>query len=194
MNCKKIRPFLPLLAAHELEEPQTHEVKEHVTHCTACRQALEGTSKVQALLALKRHEQADELFLRNYLSEFHGRLYHQVLEQNSFWNRLVADILFCRKPLVWFLRGAYLLTFFFLALSLYTIHSSVENNPQKRFSNQPADLSIAQNQIFPQHVAEVESRFSHFVLAKNDANKNSVYVLDRIQYEPSTDNAVLLRF
>lgn len=192
MNCQKIRQLLPAFAAQGLEGSNEHKVKAHLDHCADCKGSLAKTQKLRALLALKQHEQPDEFFFRTYLSEFHRRLYSQILQKPSFLGKL-NEIFLWNRPARFLWRVSSAVLMLVLTMSFYMTYVTAPNHSTEFLSS--GDDTVRQNigiATRAPSVVEVESRFNQLVLA--DKPSHSIYVLDRLNYEPSTRASAILQF
>jgi hypothetical protein len=179
MKCEKARTFFPVLAVNRLQGSEKSEVEHHLKNCNSCSASLEKTRKLQALLSLKRHEQPDELFMRNFVSDFHRRLYADVVQERSrstLWTRISEMFSFDISLIRVGQSFAALMILGVIAFQFYPAKSSQNG-------------SISKND---ESVVEVESRFKELVVANN--SDSSIYVLDRVAYKPSNNGPVVLQF
>jgi hypothetical protein len=186
MKCEKARTFFPILAAQRLQGSDKTEVELHVSGCPECTTALEKTRKLQSLLGLKKHEQPDEFFLRTYVSEFHRRLYTEVVQERSlgFWSKMVEKFSF---QISWPIAAQTLAVILVLGTIGHHFYFS---------SSSPAAVAMFKNfskLTKTDSVVEVESRVNELVVS-NKSDQNSVYVLDRVSYKPSNNGSVVLQF
>jgi hypothetical protein len=192
MKCEKARTLFPVLAAKRLQGSEKIEVESHLTDCPSCATALEKTRKLQALLSLKRLEKPDEFFFRNYVPEFHRRLYTDVVQERSrsFWTKL-------REAFSFEIQGAFALqsvaAILLLGILGFGYHLYSPSAAQKiNTSPEVAQISSA-SAVSGASVVEVDSRFNELVLA-NPSGKSSIFVLDRVAYKPSNHGPVVLQF
>ena len=194
MNCKKARIYFPSFAACDLEGRAAKRVADHLMHCPDCQMSFEKTRKLRALLALKRHEQPDEFFFRTYVSEFHRRLYSEMIKRKPFWSALRA--IFDRASgMSWVLRATIpVAAAMVILLGLYSSHVSQENNRA---------LEAVFRQSQAHHVAVVRSEslsskvhpvWNDMVLNDRPLDRNTVYVLDRIANTPAAHESIVLSF
>ncbi len=187
MNCKKARPLFSLLEGGELEGQVAGGVREHLESCPECRGLATRTRRVQALLALKRHEQPDEFYFRTFLSGFHRRLYADLVQRKSLWGTIRAAFELDQRAgfalrAATFCAGVALVT-----LSLYTSHLSLQTNTEQLAMNAADRLS--RNVARP-----VDPSWSGVAVADHRAPARTEYVLDRVSYSPTLHETAVLSF
>ncbi len=190
MTCDTVRPYLSLIAAGSLESSHARRVDEHLGECADCQASLAKTRKLRSLLALKRHEQPDEFFMRTFTAEFHRRVCSEMVQKPSFRQKLTELISIARQRMgiVHYSSAAALAV---LVLSVFVVHISTSGisseSPKGTVIAQAASVSTEDRSV-----VAVESRHNELVLATGQPK--SVYVLDRVQYEPATHGSVVLAF
>ncbi len=88
-------------------------------------------------------------------------------------------------------RVSYGMTAAALAFTIYLTQSSLQNPSPQHFVKNRALVEIASSEPT---VVEVESRLNHLVLATAKPQKGTVYVLDRVNYEPNQNGPYVLEF
>lgn len=184
MNCEKAKAFFPLLNSTPSQDPAHQEVASHVSTCESCSVALEKTRKLQQLLALKKHEQPDEFFMRTYVSEFHRKLYADVVknQSRSIWSRIREAF---TVDVEWTSVAQSMAAVVILGVIGY--HFSPFST-SSRTANHRTNSRVSSSEV-----VEVESRYNELVAAKS-ADKSAVYVLDRVSYKPANNGPVVLQF
>lgn len=181
VNCRSALPHLEALADGTPAKGRLAAVKAHLATCPDCAGTLERTRRLQGLLALKRHERPDEFVERNFLPEFHRRLYADIVRRRSFLSR-VRSFLEFEGGMPALVRGLSLACALVLSLlSLYTVHTSLT-------SRAPDGPVIAQRQSRTPPVA------NEVAFQARGANSSAVYVLDRVSYAPRLDETAVLSF
>ena len=89
MDCKKAQRWHDELAEGRLAETQATDLRRHLSECTDCRVAQQRATRLQQLLALKRHELPPPAYFANFTNEFHRRLAAE--EARAPWWQQVAD-------------------------------------------------------------------------------------------------------
>ncbi len=184
-SCKKVQRLLPMFAGESLEKIYADQIHAHLSNCSSCQSHFEKTRKLRSVLALKQHEQPDDFFFRNYLSEFHRRLYRDMLQPRSLW-RKIGDALGMNQRLDLVLRGVGIGVFATVAiiiLSLYSVHLS-----KTSFVRQAKWASIQSPET------KVPLATSDFVLGDNLSNQKTTYVLDRVSYNLRAHESSTLTF
>jgi len=103
MNCQKTQQLFDDLAHERLTPATAAQVRQHLADCTDCRVLEQRSSRLQRLLALKRHERPAPGYFDNFLSEFHDRLLTEA-RQVGWWERAlgrVDDFLAAESMRVW---------------------------------------------------------------------------------------------
>lgn len=178
VNCRSARPHLEDLAEGAPAKGRLEAVRAHVAGCPDCARSLERTRRLQGLLALKRHERPDEQFERNFLPEFHRRLYANIVRRRSFLSR-VRSFLEFDGGMPALVRGLSLAAALGLSLlSLYTVHTSLSTRA-------PAAPMVARQQL---------PAANEVAFRSHGANSAAVYVLDRVSYAPRLDETAVLSF
>jgi anti-sigma factor RsiW len=175
MNCKQAREFIPLLAAEGLEEAAARQVSEHAQTCPECAASLARSRKLHGLLALKRYEQPDELFLRNLVSEFHRRLDAEPARRTSLWERVCAILDLEGRAAIALRASVALAAVVIVVVGLQVSHF---------IPNRPANRQVAAHQSGGQP-------WSDLVVTPD---RNTVYVLDRVAYNSATHESAILAF
>lgn len=187
MNCKKARPLFSLLEGGELEGQVAGGVRGHLEGCSECRGLAARSRRLQALLALKRHEQPDEFYFRTFLSGFHRRLYADIVRRKSLWSTIRAALELDHR-VGFALRAATLCAGGALvSLSLYTSHLSLQTNADQLAMN--ASDRSSRGVAHP-----VESSWSEVAVADHRAQTRTKYVLDRVSYSPTLHETSVLSF
>ena len=194
MNCKKARTYLPSLAASGFEGRTGKRVADHLTQCPDCQMSFEKTRKLQALLALKRHEQPDEFFFRTYVSEFHRRLCSEMIRRKPFWS--VLQTIF--EPAIRATRvlGATLslAAAMVILLGLYSSHVTTESNRIQQARNRESQThrvaAVETTSTFP----KIHPVSNDIVWNNNSSDQKTVYVLDRVANTPAAHESVVLTF
>lgn len=192
-KCEQVRPYLPAFAARSLEGSERLQVEQHLGHCPACEAGLARTRKLQSLLSLKRHEKPDELFIRNFLPEFHRRLFAQVAQSQSqsFWSRLKQVFVPAEgQGMLWPSVSLGAVTAL-VAVSFYFAHISVQEPVSNQVASRSEKLAPAVAENGPS-VIEVATGMNQLVL--DDTSSRSIYVLDRLSYEPLMHGPSVLQF
>lgn len=192
-KCQKVRSFFPLFLAQNLDECDSKLVKLHLDQCPNCQKSLEKSRNLRTLLSLKRYEQPGEFFFRTYVSEFHRRICSEVLQKNSIWFRLREVFSAQIGAVHWMIRAvSYSAGLAVILLSLYTAHLSMKNSVSESAFARRVQMDH-DGKLSP--VVDVTSHTSDLVLASdNSSGRASVYVLDRVDYKPSTHAPILLSF
>lgn len=103
MDCQKTQQLFDDLAHERLAPATAAQVRQHLADCTDCRVVEQRTSRLQRLLALKRHERPTPEYFDNFLSEFHGRVLAEA-RKIGWWERTlgrVDDFLAVESMRVW---------------------------------------------------------------------------------------------
>lgn len=182
MNCHQAREFLPLLDAGSLDTQVTQQVSEHLQACPVCQVSLEKTRKLRAMLALKRYEQPDELFLRTFVADFHRRLDAAPAVSEGWWARLRTTFELDDRA-VMALRASVALVAVLLVLVGVHFYGAMRNGTAER------QVAVRRSQLPPAGLST--SPWSD-VVVKSD--QNTVYVLDRVAYTASTHEPAILTF
>jgi anti-sigma factor RsiW len=176
VNCRSARLHLEDPAKGCLDA-----VKAHLAACPDCASTLERTRRLQSLLSLKRHERPDEFVERNFLPEFHRRLYANIVRRRTFLSRVRAFLEF-DGGIPATVRALTLASALALSLlSLYTVHTSM-------ITGAGTQSVVAQHRAL-QAPVENEVAFS-----PRGAKNPTVYVLDRVSYAPRLDETAVLSF
>ncbi|MCC7519504.1 MAG: hypothetical protein IT578_10000 [Verrucomicrobiae bacterium] len=131
------------------------------------------------MISLKRHERPDEFVERNFLPEFHRRLYASFAVRRSFFSRVRAFLEF-DGGLPVLARGLTLASALALGfLSLYTVHLSMKTNSAFVAARSSGAHQIAANEI---------------AFQPSSSKDSIVYVLDRVSYAPKLDETTVLSF
>jgi anti-sigma factor RsiW len=77
MKCKRTQRHLSDWIDNALSPAQAQAVEAHVASCPTCEAQRRQLVALKQLLALKRHEAPEPLFMRGMLDEFHRRLQAQ---------------------------------------------------------------------------------------------------------------------
>jgi hypothetical protein len=188
MKCDKVKTFLPSYAARSLKVRHVRGIDVHLQDCADCQKSLEKTRKLQSLLAFKREEKPDEFFLRNFLPEFHRRLYSDysdVVQKYSLWSQ-IREFFSLDKKVHYFFRVSSGVALLVISLSFGTVYFLKNKNVSHSVA------AVSQSNV--DSVVEVEAGINQLVVSNNQSQKGSVYVLDRVTYEPSTHGPVVLSF
>lgn len=181
VNCHSARLHLEDFAEGSPAKGRLEAVKAHLAACPDCATALERTRRLQSLLSLKRHERPDEFVERNFLPEFHRRLYANIVRRRTFLSR-VRSFLEFDGGMPATVRALTLASALVLGLlSLSTIHTSMTTGA----GAQP----VVAHQRVPHAPAANEVAFS-----PRGAKSPVVYVLDRVSYAPRLDETAVLSF
>lgn len=180
VNCRSVQPHLGDLARGAPATGRLAPVRAHLDGCPACSAALERSRRLQALLALKRHERPDALVERNFLSEFHRRLYATVTRRRTLLSRLRS---FFEAEEGWplLVRGLAFASAIFLSLfSVYTVYLSKQAGPILTVArSSDAHLAAARKEVASERAPGQHA---------------AVYVLDRVSYAPRMDETSVLSF
>ena len=185
ISCKKVYQLLPRLAAESLEKDGTEQIHAHVKSCPSCQGHLEKTRKLRAILALKQYEQPGEFFFRTYLSEFHRRLYRDMLQPRSL-GRKIKDALGLNQRLDLVLRGVGI--GIFASVAMLTLSFYITDLSKSSFSHQTNWVSNESRKT------TIPSATSDFVLSDNISSQKTVYVLDRVSYNLKAHESPTLTF
>lgn len=180
VNCRNAQPHLGDLARGTPATGRLASVKAHLDGCPACSVAFERTRRLQSLLSLKRHESPDELIARNFLPEFHRRLYASLTRRRSFLSRM-RSFFEAEEGLPVLARGLAFASAVFLSLfSLYTAHLSMQTG---------STTVVVQSSNARPSATMKEVAFERF-----SGQHPAVYVLDRVSYAPRMDETSVLSF
>ncbi len=187
MTCDIFRPFLSLKLSGSLDAKQARRVEAHLEKCPSCQADLVKAGKLRRLLALKRHEKPDEFFMNTFTAEFHRRVCAEMVQKPSFTQKLseLFEIVRQRMGIVSYSSAAAVAV---VAICLFAVHVSTPGIPAE-ISKTTFVAKAAPASQADRSVVEVESRLNELVLATSQPK--SVYVLDRLQYEPPHGSTVL---
>jgi AcrR family transcriptional regulator len=87
MNCRKAQRLIGE-RPQRLPPPLQAALHQHLQDCTDCRVTDQRITRLQQLLALKRHEQPPPGYFEGFLSEFHSRLMADTRQPQTFWQPL----------------------------------------------------------------------------------------------------------
>lgn len=97
MDCRKAQRWHDELAEGRLAEAQATALRRHLADCTDCRVAQQRATRLQQLLALKRHEQPPPGYFPNFTAEFHRRLAAEEARA-PWWQQLVDRLAWPSLP------------------------------------------------------------------------------------------------
>ncbi len=200
MKCEKVCLHLAAFSVGEIGEGEEKKIQEHLAGCANCRESLRTTQQLRALLALKRYERPDEFFLRTYLAEFYRRLLSGMVREVSLWTRICKIFSLGEGWKGIDLRFGWGVFVGVVFLGFYVAHVSIEKRNSAHLVL--GDSNGISSQIFQDGASalsdsspmEVASTFNHLILVDNHSNKNLIYVMDHVHYEPSSHGSVVLEF
>lgn len=200
MKCAKVCLQLAAFSSGEIGDSEGKKIQEHLAGCANCRESLRTTQQLRALLALKCYERPDEFFFRTYLVEFHRRLLSGIVREIPLWAKVCKIFSFGDGWKRIYLRFGWGVFVGVVFLCFYIAHVMIEKRSSahlalgysKGISSQTfQDEASALSDLSPMEVA---STFNHLILADNHSNKNLIYVMDHVHYEPSSHGSVVLEF
>lgn len=200
IKCEKVRFHLATFSVGEVGRSEAEKIEEHLAGCANCRENLQVIQKLHALLVLKRYEKPDELFLRTYLTEFHRRLLSEIVRKVPFWERVLKAFSWSERWGEIPLRFRWGAAVGIVLIGFCTVYVSVKKETPYPFRHHRAQgfafqSSWAEATTSPEvSSTEVASNFNHLILADNPPDKNLVYVMDRVHYEPFTHGSIVLEF
>lgn len=91
MNCQQTQQLFDDLNRDRLDASTAECVRGHLADCTDCRVRMQKLSRLQRLLALKKHEQPPQAYWDGFLDEFHRRLEADTASP-SLWRRIAGRL------------------------------------------------------------------------------------------------------
>jgi hypothetical protein len=192
MRCESVQKSLPAFVGNSLAGSEIKTIQEHLHTCSECQGSLAKTRKLRSLLALKRHEKPDEFFLRSFVPEFHRRLSAEIVRKPTFWTRCREAFSLDNTPAYLCLRVFRYASVAVAALVFYTAYLSYKQPSSTLVSGQKQEVEFSKQASSTDGVVEVASHRSQLVFENRGAD--SVYVLDRLNYDNSTHGPIVLTF
>jgi hypothetical protein len=92
MDCSKAQRLVQEFADGRLTGGIARELQRHLADCTDCRVTQQRTSRLQQLLAVKRHEKPREGYFDGFLAEFHSRVSHELAPRPTLWEQFLGAL------------------------------------------------------------------------------------------------------
>jgi hypothetical protein len=188
MRCEKVSRHLPALVADQMDSREAVSVRKHLANCPDCAKSFEKTKSLRSLLSLKRHEKPDEFFLRNFVPEFRRRLCLEVIQKPSKWERMQELWAAFWTPSV-FMRTVRYSAVVLVTLIIASVYFNRESSAPMVATHR------ASTTVSEESIVEVESSINQLAVANlQSGSKESVYVMDRIEYQPATHGSRIFTF
>jgi anti-sigma factor RsiW len=92
MNCDKAQRLVQNPADGSLSDDVVRQLQRHLADCTDCRVVHQRATRLQQLLAIKRHEQPGPDYFNGFLREFHQRRAEATAPQPTLWERMLGAL------------------------------------------------------------------------------------------------------
>lgn len=210
MDCSKTQRLVQEIADGRLADGITRELQRHLADCTDCRVTQQRTSRLQQLLAVKRHEKPREEYFNGFLAEFHSRLSHQLAPRPTLWEQFLGA--FRIQGLPAFRYGfapafGLLVAFGMILRGMVSTDSGNDSSPPSPFNFESPHLSASAwpaPHSTPRRIASSLPRLAEPISAAGSALILPVaprgepalprYVLDRISLSPASYEVASIHF
>lgn len=183
MDCSNTQRWHDELTEGRLPEEQATELRRHLADCTDCRVAQQRATRLQQLLALKRHELPPPGYFHNFTAEFHRRLAAE--DARAPWWQPIVDLVNAPTPVLRYATA----TLAGVLLTLSAIHWNQTASPTTAANQAPTETAaLTTASTAPTPVVMLVPS------AVTAASEAPGYVLDRIAITPASYEGGTVRF